>query len=287
MAQYIAGFRDGTVAERLNLPTIRALPVAVPPLPVQRAIAHILGTLDDKIELNRKMNETLEQMARAIFKSWFIDFEPFRDKSMIDSPLGKIPKGWTVTPVSELCVLSRDSLQPSAYPEEVFAHYSIPAFDEGRMPKLEPGCGILSNKLTVPEGVVLLSKLNPRIPRVWLPDVSGSARSICSTEFLVVRPNEMASREFLWRLFCDEAFVSEFSTHVTGTSSSHQRVRPESLEEIRVAIPTNGTIGKFNEHVSPMLKAVSQNLHENQSLAAIRDALLPKLMSGEVSVRGT
>jgi type I restriction enzyme S subunit len=170
--------------------------VPCPPLYEQKAIARILGTLDDKIELNRKMNETLEQMARATFKSWFVDFEPFRDEGTADSPLGKIPKGWSVAPISDLCTLQRDSLQPSDNPEEVFAHYSIPAYDEGRLPKLELGIGILSNKLTVPENVVLLSKLNPRFPRVWLPDISGTLRSICSTEFLVVRPDRTVSREF-------------------------------------------------------------------------------------------
>ena len=114
MASHIHGYRDGTVAERLNLPTIRALPVLVPPLSDQRAIAHILSTLDDKIDLNRRMNETLEAMARALFKSWFVDFDPVRAKaegrdpglpkplaalfpdSFEDSELGEIPKGWRI-----------------------------------------------------------------------------------------------------------------------------------------------------------------------------------------------
>ena len=83
MEAHIHGFRDGSVAERLNLPTIRILPVLLPSLPKQRAIAHILGTLDDKIELNRRMNETLEEMARTLFKSWFIDFDPVHAKAAL------------------------------------------------------------------------------------------------------------------------------------------------------------------------------------------------------------
>ena len=112
MALHIHGYRDGSVAERLNLPTIRALPVALPPLSEQTAIAEILGTLDDKIELNRRMNETLEAMARALFKSWFVDFDPVRAKaegrdpglpqhiadlfpdSFEESELGEVPAGW-------------------------------------------------------------------------------------------------------------------------------------------------------------------------------------------------
>ena len=94
MASHTHGHRDGTVAERLNLPTIRQLPVAVPPLDTQRAIAHILGTLDDKIELNRRMNETLEAMARALFKSWFVDFLPVRAKmaAKVSESLSALPE---------------------------------------------------------------------------------------------------------------------------------------------------------------------------------------------------
>jgi type I restriction enzyme, S subunit len=120
MASHIHGHRDGTVAERLNLPTIRGLPVALPPLSGQRAIAHILGTLDDKIELNRLMNETLEAMARVLFKSWFVDFDPVHAKAegrdpglpkdiaalfpdrFEDSELGEIPAGWQVKSLDEI-----------------------------------------------------------------------------------------------------------------------------------------------------------------------------------------
>jgi type I restriction enzyme, S subunit len=120
MASYIHGHRDGTVAERLNLPTIRGLPVALPLLSEQRAIAHILGTLDDKIELSRRMNETLEGMAQAIFQSWFVDFDPVRAKAegrdpclptdiadlfpdrFEDSEPGEIPRGWRFASLPEV-----------------------------------------------------------------------------------------------------------------------------------------------------------------------------------------
>src|SRR6266545_1038441 len=132
MASHIHGYRDGTVAERLNLPTIRALPVLVPPLPEQHAIAHILGTLDDKIELNRRMNETLEAMARALFKSWFVDFDPVRAKAegrdpglpnhiadlfptrLADSELGEIPKGWKVGTIGDVAEHPRRGIHPDA-----------------------------------------------------------------------------------------------------------------------------------------------------------------------------
>jgi type I restriction enzyme S subunit len=129
LALHVYGHRDGTVAERLNLPTIRGLPIPVPPLDQQEAIAHILGTLDDKIELNRHMNETLEALAQSIFISWFVDFDPVRAKmegrqpagmdaetaalfpaEFEDSALGQIPKGWKVGSVTDLVTIARETL---------------------------------------------------------------------------------------------------------------------------------------------------------------------------------
>ncbi len=102
MEAHIHGFRDGSVAERLNLPTIRLLPVLLPPLPEQRAIAHILGTLDDKIELNRRMNETLEEMARVLFKSWFVDFDPVHAKATLKHhAANQAPRQAVSTPATE------------------------------------------------------------------------------------------------------------------------------------------------------------------------------------------
>ncbi len=163
--------------------------ISLPPITEQRAIAHILGTLDDKIELNRRMSETLEAMARALFKSWFVDFDPVRAKAagrdpglpkrladlfparLVDSELGEIPEGWQVVPVDHVAELLRDQENPQESPDVLFHHFSIPAFDDGPWPREELGETIKSLKFRVPPGVVLLSKLNPEIERVWLVDV--------------------------------------------------------------------------------------------------------------------
>jgi type I restriction enzyme S subunit len=128
----------------------------------------------------------------------------------------------------------------------------------------------------------MLSKLNPRIPRVWLPDLRGQHRAVCSTEFLVATPNPGVSREFLFCLLNEETFVSVFATMVTGTSGSHQRVKPESLLGMDVVIPPQPLIQKFTNIAAPMLNRISYNITESHTLAALRDALLPKLLSGEV-----
>ena len=253
-----------------NLTEIRNLPISLPSLPEQRAIASVLGALDDKIELNRRMNETLEPLAQSLFKSWFVD-----------ATQSALPKGWREGKVSDLATLNRDGLNPGEFPDETFDHYSLPAFDEGRTPKPERGDSIMSNKFIVPPDCVMVSKLNPRIPRIWLPDLRGQNRAVCSTEFLVATPKPGVSREFLYCLFVNESFVSVFTTMVTGTSGSHQRVRPESLLNMDTPIPPAPLIQKFTATVAPMLKRISQNIHESRTLAALRDALLPKLLSGE------
>ena len=257
-----------------NLDHLRKTPVLLPPLLEQRAIASVLSALDDKIELNRRMNETLEALAQSLVKAWFID-----------ATLGGLPKGWHEGKISDLATLSRDGLNPGEFPEETFDHYSIPAFDEGRTPKPETGDTIKSNKFIVPAGCVMVSKLNPRIPRVWLPDLRGQNRAVCSTEFLVATPKPAASREFLFCLFKEESFVGRFAAMVTGTSGSHQRVKPESLLGMDVVIPPQPLLQKFTNAVAPLLKRISHNIAESCTLAALRDTLLPKLLSGELRAR--
>jgi len=186
--------------------------------------------------------------------------------------------------VSTLLTISREGLNPGNWPEEVFDHYSIPAYDDGRLPIAESGALIKSNKSVVSPDSVLISKLNPHIPRVWLPAVSGQRRSVCSTEFLVTRPVGVMSRAYLYALFSSNAFLEVFGTLVTGTSGSHQRVQPEGLLNLDIVMPPNELITRFTQLVQPFYERVSHNLHESRSLAELRDALLPRLLSGEVQV---
>jgi type I restriction enzyme S subunit len=295
---------SGGAQRNLSGKLIRRFALNVPPLTEQRAIAHILGTLDDKIELNRRTNETLEAIARALFKSWFVDFDPVRAKAegrdpgqpkqiadlfpdrFDDSQLGEIPEGWCVGNMSDLATLSRDSIDPGQFPDETFDHFSIPAFDEGRLPKSERGDTIKSNKFVVLPTCLLVSKLNPRIPRIWFPALQGSRRAVCSTEFLVLLPAPGISREYLFCLVSDVEFVSVFATLVTGTSGSHQRVKREGLLGMDVVISPPALIDRFTEIVQPLVKLVCQSIEQSRTLAALRDTLLPNLISGELRVRG-
>ena len=173
-------FNVGSGVPTLNRNHVHPLPVFLPPLPEQRTIAHILGTLDDKIELNRRMNETLEAMARALFKSWFVDFDPVRAKMegrdtglpkeiadlfpdrLVESELGEIPEGWEVKPLEKIAQLEKATVKPENHTTEEFEHFSLPAYDSGQLPALDLGSTIKSNKTLVPPQAVLLSKLEPR-----------------------------------------------------------------------------------------------------------------------------
>src|SRR5262249_16060696 len=147
-------------------------------------------------------------------------------------------------------------------------HYSIPAFDDGALPNLEEGIQIKSNKFIVSNESILLSKMNPHIPRVWLPKVSDKYRSVCSTEFIVNEAIKGCTREYLYSLFCSTHFLDTFLSLVTGTTGSHQRVTPNSMLNIMVVIPSKELIHRFTEITKPIYEKKSQNLEESKTLAA-------------------
>jgi type I restriction enzyme S subunit len=298
---YCRAHATGTTNLGLAREDFLAFP-APEPTQVQLVLVETLRTIDAKIELNRVMNATLESVARTLFKAWFVEFAPVRAKaegrdprlpkyladqfpdSFEDSELGEIPTGWRVGHMGDLMEVSRDGISPYDFPDETFDHFSIPAFDEGRQPKIENGASIKSNKFVVPPSVVLLSKLNPRIPRVWLPDLDPFRRAVCSTEFLVVLPHADTTREFLFCLFGSEEFATAFASLVTGTSGSHQRVRPEGLAGMRIIVPKRSAIQEFTTLVRPLFERRSLAVSERRSLSSLRDTLLPKLISGKLRV---
>jgi len=266
----------------------------------QLGIAHVLGTLDDKIELNRGMSETLEALARALFKSWFMDFDAVRAKvegrehglpkeiadlfpdRFEESELGEIPAGWRVGGFGDVVEVLRDQENPLDSPNAQFSHYSIPAFDEGQIPKPEDGHSIKSLKFRVPAGVVLVSKLNPEIERVWMVDVRPDERPVCSTEFLVLRGRPPFTRGYVYCLARSRVFRQQIEGLVTGTSKSHQRARAESVLNLSVVVPPASIAGAFEHVAEEVLARTLDCRRESVTLASLRDALLPKLISGEL-----
>lgn len=287
------------------------LKIAFPSLGEQRRIAEVLGAFDHRIELNRRMCETLEKMAQALYKSWFVDFEPVRAKmegrwqegesllglpaefyhlfpdELVDSQLGPIPRGWRICRLGEAADHSRQTVDPSRSPELEYCHYSIPAFDSGKRPVAQPGKAILSNKCVVHPNTVLLSRLNPDVERVWLVGPEPGEAAIASTEFAVLCPKPPIDSAFLYCTLRSDRYRNALVGLVTGTSKSHQRVRPQALAATTLLMPPQEVLAEFSVGVSQWLRQTLELRSASQCLTEIRDKLLPKLISGEVRIGGS
>lgn len=266
----------------LSVTELTKQPIVVPSLSTQKRIASILSSLDDKIELNRRINENLEQQAQALFKSWFVDFEPFKDGKFVDSELGMIPEGWKVIETNKFMTISKESINPPKNPNCFYAHYSIPAFDEKSMPIFQYGNEIKSNKQKVSDNMTLVSKLNPRIKRIWFID-KACENAICSTEFIPYMSLNN-SPYFLYCYLDSDVFYNSIMSSVNGATGSHQRF--QANDTLKFLFPYNEeVIYKFNLVVSGILKHKSRLIIESQKLSQLRDTLLPRLMSGELEIK--
>ena len=257
----------------------------IPPIPTQRRIAEILSALDDKIELNRQTNATLEAIAQAIFKEWFVNFNfPGATGELVESELGMIPKGWKVGSVADILVLANETISPGVNPDKLFNHYSIPAFDSGRIPSQEMGSTILSNKYKVKSNSILVSKLNPRIPRIWTLKEVDQEISVCSTEFQVLLPQKAHYYSFAANLFSKPSMIDTMKSRASGTSSSHQRINPQDILDINIVVPTDDLLALYDKTVENYFRCIINGLEESMNLSKIRDSLLPKLMNEKIDV---
>lgn len=306
MASHIHGYRDGSVAERLNLPTIRALPIVIPPPDEQRVIAHILGTLDDKIELNRRMNETLEAMARALFKSWFVDFGPVRAKaerrdpglpkpladlfpdSFEDSELGEIPKGWEIKSIGDLADVvggTTPSTKEQSYweggthawatPKDLSA-LSVPVLLDTDRRITNAGLSQIGSGL-LPKGTVLLSSRAP-IGYLAVAEIPVAINQ----GFIAMTPKTGTSNLFLllWASVAHEEIVSR------ANGSTFLEISKTNFRPIPVVTPPANVMHKFDQLARPLYERIVECARESRTLASLRDTLLPKLISGELRVCG-
>jgi type I restriction enzyme S subunit len=287
----------GSALPNMNLGALRGLPVVLPPLPDQRAIAHILGTLDDKIELNRRTNETLEAMARALFKSWFVNFDPVRAKaegrdpglpkhladlfpdSFEDSELGEIPRGWRAGKLGDVGSHPRRGVQPDDIGPDV------PYIALEHMPKRSVALSewdlaqeVESNKFAFKKGEVLFGKLRPYFHKVGIAPVDG----VCSTDIVVVAPKEPQWFSFVLGLVSSDEFVAYTNAGSTGTKMP--RTSWGEMARYDIALPPAGVSRALTERMRSSVDRIILGIHEARTLAALRDALLPKLISGELRI---
>ena len=286
---------SGTTVLGIKQSELRKILLALPPLPEQRAIAHILGTLDDKIELNRRMNETLEAMARALFKSWFVDFDPVRAKAegrdpglpkpladvfparLVDSELGEIPEGWEVSSIYKIA----DVVYGAPFASAKF------------------------NTEGLGEPLIRIRDLANESPGVWTPELHPKGYKVRPGDIVVGMDGEF--RAYLWggaaawlnQRVCvfvrkggaSAAFlrnsIIEPLAHIeaTETATTVIHLGKGDIDRFSVVVPTDHVLATFNEICQPCYDRIVVGKQESRSLVALRDALLPKLISGELRVK--
>jgi type I restriction enzyme S subunit len=296
----------GTPGIGQPLASLRSISVPIPPLPEQRAIAYILGTLDDKIELNRRMNETLEAMARALFKSWFVDFDPVRAKAagrnpdlpkaladlfpdrFEDSPLGEIPRGWRIKPVGDLAEVvggatpstkQRDFWEGGTHawatPKDL-SGLPVPVLLDTERRITDAGLSQIGSGL-LPMGTVLLSS---RAPIGYL--AIAELPVAINQGFIAMAPKAGTSNMFL--LLWARAAHQEIVRRANG--STFLEISKANFRPIPVVAPPEGVMVAFEEQARSLYSRIVEGERESRTLATCRDELLAKLLSGELRVSG-
>lgn len=276
----VAGQTD--MAEYVSLTDQRRMHITLPPLSEQRAIAHILGALDDKIELNRRMSETLEAMARALFKSWFVDFDPVRAKMegrdtglppalaalfpdrLVDSELGEIPEGWEVASLGNLLELAYGK----ALKAEDRRGGSIPVYGSNGQ------VGWHNERLVTGPGIVVGRKGNPGVV-AW----AATDFFVIDTAFYVVSKMRARSLHFLFHALRTHNLASlSADSAVPGLNRNLAYMSMQTL-------PGQAVLDQFEKIGRSLAEQVHVLEEESRTLAALRDTLLPKLISGELRVQ--
>lgn len=294
----------GTKMPRADWDFVSRLTLPVPPPPAQRRIAAILGSLDDKIELNRRMNRTLERMAQALFKSWFIDYGPVRAKAagdstagglpapladlfpnrFTDSPLGPIPEGWRVVHLPDVIAVN---------PARSLSRGTLATYLEmSNMPtRSSRVLGWASREFTsgtkFMNGDVLVARITPCLENgktAYVDFLDGpSVVAWGSTEYIVLRSKPPLPTAYAYLLARSDRFRSHAIANMSGTSG-RQRVPPECLDRFPVIAPSDEVAIAFGEVVDVLMHRVRKNDEQSRTLARARDTLLPMLLSGEIEV---
>ncbi len=238
----------------------------------QLRIGKLLRSIDDRIAVNKKINDNLEQQAQAIYHERFETVSP-----------NDLPYDWRIVTLGEVVTISNKSFNPLKEPEILLEHYSIPAFDEARFPVFELSTSIKSNKFIIDASCFMISKLNPTTKRVWKP-YCLTEDAVCSTEFIVYKAKDQSITDFLYSVIDSGSFSDFMCSHVTGSTGSRQRTTPAETLSYKLILPSENELAEFQSLVSPMYDQMRINAIENDKLKRLRDSLLPKLMSGEIDV---
>ena len=291
----------GSAQPILNKTSFGQLDILLFPIPEQRAIAHILGTLDDKIELNRRMNETLEAMAKALFESWFVDFDPVRAKaegrptglpaeisdlfpdSFENSELGEIPRGWKIRSIETIIDINpkRSLLKGIVSPYLEMKNVPIKGHSIDKIINRE-----FTSGTKFVNGDTLLARITPCLENgktAYVDFLKEGETGWGSTEFIVLAGTSKTPNTFVYYLARSGSFRSHVIQNMVG-SSGRQRVPNDSLHAYLIAIPPCELLGNFEKTVFIWMQHIKSNAAFSKILSKIRDILLPKLISGELRI---
>ena len=289
--------RAGSGQPLLNQTILSSIPVVVPDPTEQRVIAHILGTLDDKIELNRRMNETLEAMARALFKSWFVDFDPVRAKMegrnpdlpkdvadlfpnrLVDSLLGKIPEGWELKALDEIAGFQNGLALQKHRPEEGrewLPVVKIAQLRAGKADHKERAAANIPPQCIIDNGDVVFSWSGSLMLKLWC-----GGRAALNQHLFKVTSTEYPKWFFL---YCLQSHLADFQAIAADKATTMGHIKRHHLGEAMCAIPNDQLLSRVDGVMTSLLEArISVNI-ESQTLSQLRDTILPKLISGVVRV---
>ena len=275
----------GTTIKNVSLETMRNYTFYAPSLNAQKQIAAVLKSLDDKIEVNRRINDNLEQQAQALFKSWFVDFEPFKNGEFIDSELGRIPKGWKVGKLEDLCSLeSGFAFQSSKYVEEgLFRIITIKNVQDGY---LNTDDVVFLNEVpskmplhcVLKIGDILLS-LTGNVGRCCLVNETGL---LLNQRVAKITPQKESCWGYIYTFFRNTDNKTRLMSIARGTAQAN--LSPVETLKLSTIVPATEIIEKFSKIVNKLYDKFVNNMQESRRLAELRDTLLPKLMSGELKL---
>ena len=280
----------GSAQPKFNKTNFRDLLIPVPPIKEQQQIASILSSLDDKIELNHRINENLEQQAQALFKSWFVDFEPFKDGKFVDSELGMIPEGWKVGTIGDYSkIRSGFAFKSSWWTNKGVKIVKIKNISSSGNLDMND-CSYVSKENTLKAkefslkpGDLLIAMTGATIGKFCIVPILKEEMYVnqrVGKFFLGEEP--ILKVPFIYGLLKSENIISQIINK--GQGSAQPNISANDIETISIILPPEDIISKYNELVSPYFSLLIKNLNECDYLANLRDTLLPKLMSGEIKL---
>ncbi|HBJ1649210.1 restriction endonuclease subunit S [Clostridium botulinum] len=254
----------GSTRAYLGITAQQKLPIIIPPIEVQRKISFILFSLDNKIKLNNKMNKTLEEMAQAIFKSWFVDFEPFKDGEFEECELGMIPKGWKVNTIDTIGIFKNGKGLKKEYKNE-----------EGKYNILGSN-GVIgkTNEALFDEFVITIGRVGANYGEIHYEDMPCWVSDNAITAQPIVKSNKWFILYNLYKI--------DYSSFVGG--SAQPLITQSAIKSQKIVIPPDELLLKYYNVIDSFYKRISINNKNNNFLKSARDTLLPKLISGEIEV---